>query len=307
MGRGDGAAWAAPVGGGGVPLPAGAATAGDVRFQARPHPGDGVSITAEEYPAAVPPADCPGLGGALSRNGRDTARTRGASLHRGRVGSPSCALLAAGGAAGLAALGQPGGSAASDERAGGAPDTSRCAPAPPARARSTAVPGTSVDGCQGLWSPGGGAELCPGAGIVSTGWRDATALPDSAGLMYVLSKSRDIVDLTGAGGTARKAGAACGGADGPPDGICSPGADLILSGRLHRRLDLPGAGDRPHRRDDAAGPGTPSRPSARGDVPCPRGEYAVVPGLSSEGRAMQPRGAGAGPSLGPSLEPGDGP
>ena len=71
MGRGDLAAWAAPVSGGGVPVPAGAAAAGDVPLQACPDPGSGVSVLAAEHPAAVSPAHCPGGGGALSR---DSAR-----------------------------------------------------------------------------------------------------------------------------------------------------------------------------------------------------------------------------------------
>ena len=82
--EGDLAAWAAPVGGGGVPVPAGAAAAGDVPLQARADPGRGLSVLAAEHPPAVPSAHCPGVGGALSRDSARPARAAGASLYRGR-------------------------------------------------------------------------------------------------------------------------------------------------------------------------------------------------------------------------------
>src|SRR6266567_8374588 len=96
MGRGDLTAWAAAVGGGGVPVPAGAATAGDIPVQACPDPGRRVSIVAAEHPPAVPPAHCPGVGGALSRDLRDAAGVAGASLYGGRLGGTGHSLLAAG-------------------------------------------------------------------------------------------------------------------------------------------------------------------------------------------------------------------
>ena len=55
------------LGGGGAALPAGAATAGDLPLQACADPGYGLSVVAQEHAAAVPPADCPGVGGAISR------------------------------------------------------------------------------------------------------------------------------------------------------------------------------------------------------------------------------------------------
>ncbi|MBI3330038.1 MAG: tetratricopeptide repeat protein [Nitrospinae bacterium] len=67
MGRGYLATGAAAVGGGGVPVPAGAAAAGDVSLQARPDPGCSLSVVAQEHTAAVPSAHCPGGGGTLSR------------------------------------------------------------------------------------------------------------------------------------------------------------------------------------------------------------------------------------------------
>ena len=47
------------------------------------------------------------------------------------------------------------------------------------------------------------------------------------------------------------------------------GDDLVLAGRVCRRPDAPGAGDRPHRPDSAAGPGAPPW----------RGAWGAVPGL----------------------------
>ena len=44
------------------------ATPGDVPLQARPDPGRGLSIAAQEHPPAVPSAHCPGAGGALPRD-----------------------------------------------------------------------------------------------------------------------------------------------------------------------------------------------------------------------------------------------
>src|SRR6266849_1398386 len=95
MGRGDLTAVAAAVGGSGVPVPAGAATAGDIPLQACPDPGRRLSVLAAEHPAAAPSAYCPGIGGALSRALRDPARAAGAPLHRGGLQPAGPALLAA--------------------------------------------------------------------------------------------------------------------------------------------------------------------------------------------------------------------
>jgi hypothetical protein len=98
--RSDGAAGAGAARGRRTALPAGASAAGAVLVQTCPHPGDRVPVVVEEYPAAVPPAECPGVGGAVSRNRRDAARAGGPPLHRGcasRVGHP---VLAAGRTAG---------------------------------------------------------------------------------------------------------------------------------------------------------------------------------------------------------------
>ena len=81
--EGDLAAGAPPVGGGRVPVPAGPATAGDVRLQACPDPGGRLSVLAAQHAPAVPSAHCPGGGGALSRALRHAARIAGPSLYGG--------------------------------------------------------------------------------------------------------------------------------------------------------------------------------------------------------------------------------
>ena len=73
------------VSGGGAGLSARAAAAGPLSLQACADSGHGLSIVTQEHPAAVSPADCPGVRGTVSRDQRDTAGTGGASLHRGRL------------------------------------------------------------------------------------------------------------------------------------------------------------------------------------------------------------------------------
>jgi hypothetical protein len=72
---------AATVGGGGVPLPARATTAGDVCLQAYADPRSGVSVLAAEHRATVPSADRTGVGGTVTRSRRDPTRTVRPSLH----------------------------------------------------------------------------------------------------------------------------------------------------------------------------------------------------------------------------------
>src|SRR5262249_38159090 len=105
LGRGHPATGAAAIGGGRVPVPAGAATAGDGSVQACPCPGRGVSALTQEPPPAVSSAHCPGVRGALSRSLRDPAGAAGPSLYGGRPARAGPALLAAGGPARRPALG----------------------------------------------------------------------------------------------------------------------------------------------------------------------------------------------------------
>src|SRR4029453_3783771 len=95
--RGDCTTAVAAVSGGGVAVPAGATAAGNLRLQARPDPGGGVSIAAQADAAALPSADCPRAGGAVSRYCRGSSRTAGAPLHGGGVPEAGGGLLAAGG------------------------------------------------------------------------------------------------------------------------------------------------------------------------------------------------------------------
>ena len=104
----------APVGGRGVPVPAGRAAAGHLYVQACAHPGRGVSVVVAEHPPAVPSAHCPGVGGPVPGDRRDPAGAAGPALYRGRAQRAGHGLLAAGGPARPAGLGVC--------RSGGAPD-----------------------------------------------------------------------------------------------------------------------------------------------------------------------------------------
>ena len=78
-----------------------------------------------EHPAAVPPAHCAGVGGAVSRDRRDAARTAGPSLHRGGPPWRGPPLLAAGGATRHRALGVCRSDQPPHQGAGGAQDAAR--------------------------------------------------------------------------------------------------------------------------------------------------------------------------------------
>ena len=65
-------------------------------LQACADSGHGLSIVAQEHPAAVSPADCPGVRGAVSRDQRDAAGAAGPSLHGGGAHRAGHSLLAAG-------------------------------------------------------------------------------------------------------------------------------------------------------------------------------------------------------------------
>ena len=69
---------------------------GYLPVQACADPGRSVSIAAQEHTAAVPPAHCAGVGGTVSRDGRDAARAVSASLHGSRAPRTGRGLLAAG-------------------------------------------------------------------------------------------------------------------------------------------------------------------------------------------------------------------
>src|SRR5882724_286410 len=89
-----------PLSGGGVPVPAGGTAAGDVRLQACPHPGGGLSVLTAEHPTAVPSTRRRGVGDTVPRGGRDATRGGGAPLHRGGPKRPGAPLLAASWSAG---------------------------------------------------------------------------------------------------------------------------------------------------------------------------------------------------------------
>src|SRR5262249_27904907 len=134
VGRGDLATWAAPVSRDRVPLPAGAATTGDVPLQTRADPRCGLSVLAQEHAATASSAHCPGVGGTISRALRDPARTAGAALYGGWTPRTGASLLAAGWRARRPALGQRRSDSVPHQRLGGASDAPGHPRAEPARA-----------------------------------------------------------------------------------------------------------------------------------------------------------------------------
>src|SRR5437016_3221509 len=80
------------------------------------------------------------------------------------------------------------------------PGTTYHAPRDPgagsARARPADRPGAGVNGRQGPCGPGGGADLRPRPGVMRSGRRDASALPNAAGFMSVLSISEAVQHFT---------------------------------------------------------------------------------------------------------------
>src|SRR5262249_50611540 len=115
-----------------------------VCLQACLDPGGGLSVLTAEHPPAVPSAHCPGVGGAVSGDRRDTTRVSGASLYRGRAVRTRHHLLAARRAAGPPALGCPGGGAAPDHGSRSAADATGYPRARPARAAPADHPWASV-------------------------------------------------------------------------------------------------------------------------------------------------------------------
>ena len=163
LGRGNLAPGTAPVGRGGVPVPAGAAPARHVHLQACADPGHSLSVVTQEHAAAVSPAHCASIGGAVSRDCRDAARTGGASLHRGGPQRTGGRILAAGGAARRPALSACGGGRAPDERAGATHHAAGDPGTGPARTRVATGPGGFVGCDQRICSTRSGRGLCPGA------------------------------------------------------------------------------------------------------------------------------------------------
>ena len=201
----------------------------------------------QEHPPAVPSAHCPGVGGALSRDRRDPARTAGASLHRG--GPPAsrrCRYWQQAGqralqrSANLEAvshltrawqvLAHPAGDAASGR----------------SRNSTCRLPGGGVDGHQGPCGPGGGADLCPGTCAVRAGRRDPAAVPDAVGLLSLLY-DRGCCRRRGSWGNS-----SCGWRSTRPTQPASwrrmgPSGIPCSTWATTPRPDAPGAGHRPHR------------------------------------------------------------
>ena len=109
---------------GGAGLSTGRPSPGDVSVQTCPDSGRGVSVPAQEHPAAVPSAHCSGLGGAVSKRPRPNPNCWRITTRR-RASATSDSVLAAGWPACPRALGQSGGYKPPHQGAGGAQDPAR--------------------------------------------------------------------------------------------------------------------------------------------------------------------------------------
>ena len=182
----------APVGGGGVPVPAGAAAAGDVPLQACPDPGHAyqslLRSTRQQYHQRIAqvlearfPEICETQPELLAHHYTEAGLNAGHSL------------LAAGGPAGHRALGQSGSDQASHqglEVLKTLPDTlSAC----PAGTHAADRPGAALMATKGLAAPGSGTRLRPGARAMPAGGRDPAALPGAVGL-WVLFRCGEVPD-----------------------------------------------------------------------------------------------------------------
>src|SRR5262249_54068659 len=106
----------------------------------------GLSVAAQEHPAAVSSPDSPRIGGTVSRDDRDPARTPGPSLHRGGARRTGYSLLAASRAESHSALGPYRSGQSPHHRVGIAPDAARYRRAYSTRAASADRPRPSVNG-----------------------------------------------------------------------------------------------------------------------------------------------------------------
>ena len=221
---------------------------------------------AQEHPAAVPPAHCAGVGGAVSRDRGDPARAAGASLHRGGAARRRPSPTGSGpGSRRLAALGQ---SWKRSQHLTTGLALLATLPETPARAQQELdlqiALGPALMATKGHGGPGGGADLRPGAGVV----RSRSARRPSSS-----RRCGAYVGSIATGGRCRRRGSwgnsSCGWRSARPtrrrlEAHDALGDDLVLPGRLRRRPDTPRAGDRPHRPDHAAGPGAPPWRTAPG-------------------------------------------
>ena len=90
-------------------------------------------------------------------------------------------------------------------------------------------PGPGVDRHQGPCSPGGRADLCPGAGIVRPGWRDAELFPTLPGLCDPIATGERCRRHEHSGRT-RPAGAARAAPTPRPEAHDAPGIILFMLG-----------------------------------------------------------------------------
>ena len=267
VGRGDRAAGAAAVGGGGVAVPAGLppqatyifkhALIQDAAYQSL------LKSTRQQYHQRIAQV--------LEAQFPETVETQPELLaqHYTEAGcaAQAVALLAAGRAAGPPALGQPGSGRSTSPGPGAARHAPRDPGAGPAGARLADCPGAGVDGHQGHAAPEVEQTYARARALCAQVGETPQLFPTLRGL-WRFYQSRGRSRRRGSWGNS-----SCGwrSVTADPTHLLEAhdalGADLVLPGRLRRRPDAPGAGDRPHRPDGAARPGAPPWRGAWGAVP----------------------------------------
>src|SRR5262249_36615292 len=151
--------------------------------------------------------------------------------------------LAAGRPACPRALGPCRSDRAPHQRARGAQRAAGYARADAARVAPADHPQPGVDGHQGLWGPGSGTSLCPGARAVPAGGGSVTALPGVAGATIILYRAGGVTNSARVGRAAPQPGSTPARPRAPRGGPPVVGIDLILAWRVECGARALGAGD----------------------------------------------------------------
>ena len=264
-------------------------------LQACPDPGRGLSVVAEEHPAAVPSAHCPGVGGAVSRDCRDPARTAGPSLHRGGP-APSRPCPTGSGRASTPASARPiwKPSATSPRGSSCSRPCQRRLSVPSTSLTLQIALGAALQMAKGLGSARGGARLHPGTRVVSAGGRDARACPGPVWAVAVLYCTVTVAHGARARGNIAAPGATC-----PrPRARCHrplcPRGDVVLPGRVARCPPAPGARHRPLHARPAPCSGVPHGPRSGCWLPSLCRLDPLVAGVPGASPGPHPRGPGVG-------------
>ena len=207
--RGNVAAGLRAVGGSRTALPARRAAAGPLPLQACPDSGCRLSVIAQEHPAAVPPADCAGVGGPVSRDQpRRSPNCWRITTRRPVSVAQAIPYWQRAGQRAHRALGQCGSDQPPHQGAGVARDPAGHSRAHPARtARCSSPLGVALMATKGCGA-GSRRSLRPGARAVPAGGGNSAALPGAVGTVVLLSVRGGVPDGPGAGGAAPAPGPA---------------------------------------------------------------------------------------------------